>query len=50
MFVVVRNLKSQKNQQSEAKPSFEHDHRLSKGDTIKLGRLKFRVKDFRTST
>lgn len=40
MFVVVRNVKSQqKNVQ---------DYVLQKGDTIKLGRLKFAVKDFRT--
>lgn len=28
----------------------EHDHRLRKGNVIKLGRLKFRVKDLRTET
>ena len=40
MFVVVRNMKSaQKN---------VTDYKLSKGDTIKLGRLKFAIKDFRT--
>lgn len=55
MFVVVRNLKSQPQQQNEAnvdgskKNSFAHDHRLARGDTIKLGRLKFNVKDFRTA-
>jgi hypothetical protein len=40
MFVVVRNLKSaNRNVQ---------DYKLGRGDTIKLGRLKFAVKDFRT--
>jgi hypothetical protein len=42
MFVVVRNLKSaNRNVQ---------DYKLAKGDTIKLGRLKFCVKDYRTET
>jgi hypothetical protein len=42
MFVVVRNLKSQSNNPNAL------DYELQKGDTIKLGRLKFCVKDFRT--
>ena len=42
MFVVVRNLKSQSN-------SNVQDYELAKGDTIKLGRLKFSVKDYRTA-
>jgi len=42
MFVVVRNLKSQSNNNAI-------EYELQKGDTIKLGRLKFSVKDFRTS-
>ena len=52
MFVVVRNLKSQKPAEEQAietqANSFLHDHRLQRGDIIKLGRLKFSVKDFRT--
>ena len=52
MFVVVRNLKSQKPPEDQAietqANSFLHDHRLQRGDIIKLGRLKFSVKDFRT--
>lgn len=43
MFVVVRNLKSQTNNVAE-------DYEIHKGDTIKLGRLKFCVKDFRTDS
>ena len=43
MFVVVRNLKSQ------AGNTNAQDYELQKGDTIKLGRLKFSVKDFRTA-
>ena len=39
MFIVVRNLKSS---------SSKTDYRLKKGDIIKLGRIKFKVKDFRT--
>jgi len=43
MFVVVRNMKSQQ-------PKSGMDYQLSKGDIIKLGRLKFAIKDFRTRT
>ncbi len=39
MFIVVRNLKSS---------STKSDYILRKGDIIKLGRIKFKVKDFRT--
>jgi hypothetical protein len=39
MFIVVRNLKSS---------STKSDYKLKKGDIIKLGRIKFKVKDFRT--
>lgn len=39
MFIVVRNLKSS---------STKSDYKLRKGDIIKLGRIKFKVKDFRT--
>ena len=42
MFVVVRNLKSANRNVQE--------YKLNKMDTIKLGRLKFSVKDFRTDT
>lgn len=44
MFTVVRNLKSQSGA-TNAK-----DFEIHKGDTIKLGRLKFCVKDFRTKS
>jgi len=39
MFVVVRNTKSAQN---------NLDYKLNKGDVIKLGRIKFNVKDFRS--
>jgi hypothetical protein len=42
MFVVVRNLKSANRNVQE--------YKLGKLDTIKLGRLKFSVKDYRTDT
>lgn len=53
MFIVVRNLKSQQRQteqeqQALAANPFMHDYKIQRGDTIKLGRLKFSVKDFRT--
>ena len=50
MFVVVRNLKSQKppEDQPQQANSMLHDYRLQRGNIIKLGRLKFSVKDFRT--
>ena len=52
MFVVVRNLKSQKPPESQEQPdnqqSILHDYRLQQGNIIKLGRLKFCVKDFRS--
>lgn len=36
MFIVVRNTKSTLNNQ---------DYKLCRGDTVKLGRIKFKVKD-----
>ena len=39
MFVVVRNTKSTQN---------NLDYQLHRGDIIKLGRIKFNVKDFKT--
>jgi hypothetical protein len=39
MFVVVRNTKSAQN---------NLDYKLNKGDVIKLGRIKFNVKDYRS--
>jgi hypothetical protein len=39
MFVVVRNTKSAQN---------NLDYKLGKGDVIKLGRIKFSVKDFKS--
>jgi len=39
MFVVVRNTKSAQN---------NLDYKLNRGDIIKLGRIKFNVKDFRS--
>lgn len=41
MFIVVRNLKSS---------STKSDYKLRRGDIIKLGRIKFKVKDFRTDS
>jgi hypothetical protein len=39
MFVVVRNTKSAQN---------NLDYKLNRGDVIKLGRIKFNVKDFKS--
>ena len=39
MFVVVRNTKSAQN---------NLDYKLNRGDIIKLGRIKFNVKDYKT--
>ncbi len=39
MFVVVRNTKSAQN---------NLDYKLGKGDIIKLGRIKFNVKDYKS--
>jgi len=55
MFVVVRNVKSQKAPEEpqtheQQQNSILHDFRLQRGNIIKLGRLKFCVKDFRTDT
>lgn len=47
MFVVVRNVKSQP-QNEEQLQRFSGEYKISKGDTIKMGRLKFLVKDFRS--
>ena len=44
MFVVVRNVKSQP--QGDDQPRFSAEYRVNKGDTIKMGRLKFLVKDY----
>lgn len=46
MFVVVRNAKSQP--QGDDQPRFSAEYRVNKGDTIKMGRLKFLVKDYRS--
>lgn len=46
MFVVVRNVKSQP--QGEDQPRFCGEYKVNKGDTIKMGRLKFLVKDYRS--
>ena len=43
MFVVVRNIKN-KEEQSD----FSNEYKISKGDIIKMGRIKFQVKDYRT--
>ena len=41
----------QPDQASQERPiNIQQDYQLHKGDTVKLGRLKFRVKDFRTET
>jgi hypothetical protein len=41
MFIVLSSLKSGTN---------KNDYKLKKGDIIKLGRIKFRVKDMRTES
>lgn len=41
MFIVLSSLKSGTN---------KNDYKLKKGDIIKLGRIKFRVKDMRTDS
>jgi len=46
MFVVVRNVKSLP--KGEEVPRFSNEYCINKGDIIKMGRLKFLVKDFRS--
>ena len=48
MFVVVRNVKSLP--RGEDIPRFSGEYRINKGDIIKMGRLKFLVKDFRSES
>lgn len=54
MFIVVRNIKSQ--QLSQGNPAvnliekFKNEYRIKRGDVIKMGRLKFTVKDFRSDS
>lgn len=53
MYIVVRNMKAEKEKQEDPaidKKPFSGEYRISKGDTIKMGRLKFSVKDFRTDS
>jgi hypothetical protein len=49
MFVVVRNTKSAQNNlvSSENYNIFLQDYKLCRGDVIKLGRIKFNVKDYK---
>lgn len=47
MFVVVRNVKA--NSSAEEQARFSGEYRMSKGDIIKMGRLKFLVRDFRSA-
>jgi hypothetical protein len=46
MFVVVRNVKSLP--KGEDVPRFSGEYCINKGDIIKMGRLKFLVKDYRS--
>ena len=48
MFVVVRNVKSMP--KGDEVPRFSGEYPISKGDVIKMGRLKFLVRDFRSPT
>lgn len=48
MFVVVRNVKSQGGAEPENK--YANEYKINKGDTIKMGRLKFSVKDYRSDS
>jgi len=54
MYIVVRNMKAQKKDNGEdpevEKKPFSGEYKIGKGDTIKMGRLKFSVKDFRTDS
>ena len=53
MFVVVRNIKSNNGTQpqpSVEEPKYKNEYRINRGDTIKMGRLKFTVKDFRSES
>lgn len=45
MFVVVRNVKSDSHAEDQ---NFSGEYKVNKGDTIKMGRLKFLVKDYRS--
>ena len=48
MFVVVRNVKSLP--KGDDIPRFSGEYRINKGDIIKMGRLKFLVKDYRSES
>lgn len=48
MFVVVRNVKSLP--RGEDIPRFSGEYKINKGDIIKMGRLKFLVKDYRSES
>lgn len=48
MFVVVRNVKSLP--KGEDVPRFSGEYCINKGDIIKMGRLKFLVKDYRSQS
>ena len=50
MFIVLSSLKSgaSKNVSEIMLLMFEQDYNLKKGDILKLGRIKFKVKDMRT--
>lgn len=54
MFVVVRNVKSPQQNSGEQLPieteNFKSEYRVKRGDVIKMGRLKFLVKDFRSDS
>jgi hypothetical protein len=51
MYVVVRNVKGKQGTQESAQTTADtekYDYRINKGDIIKMGRLKFLVRDFRS--
>ena len=47
MFVVVRNVKNNGQGPEAQADRFSSEYKLNKGDIIKMGRLKFLVRDYR---
>lgn len=50
MYIVVRNGKSLQQNSEQETGNFKNEYRLRRGDIIKMGRLKFLVKDFRSDS
>ena len=54
MYIVVRNMQTQKKDNPDdaliEKKPFNGEYKIGKGDTIKMGRLKFSVKDYRSDS